>query len=239
MSTSNLYIYRQKIDSGAAPHVSKKGILSLAICKPDIRRVAKDGDYIMALVSKTENKKIVGKGPDRHYKLSYIFKVNEKVHMKDYMAWCTARAPNKIPSEETEYMGDCQYTADLQQIPGPHGPQNAERNLRGCYSVVSNEFGAYTFQHPRTLTLDEIVAIGLDPHVIETMGQGHRVSIVNDAQKRILDQLMIEAPINHTTFHSEEPPSNVTLPSVHCGKKSCGTKKRRGGARRRNKTRKH
>lgn len=236
----NLYIYRQKIDSGAAPHVSKQGILSLTICKPDIRRVAKTGDYVMALVSKTGNPKIVGKGEDKHYKMSYLFKVNEKIHMREYLAWCTEHAKNKIPSEETEFMGDCQYDANLTHMPGPHGPNQRNRNLRGCFSIISHEFGAFTFQHPHTLTLEEVTAIGLDPHMIETMAQGHRVATLTDEQQHVLDQLMLEAPVNHTTFLSVTEAAPTTAASACGSKKSCGTKKRRGGGKKKARhTRKH
>ncbi len=235
----NLYIYRQKIDSGAAPHVSNQGILSLTICKPDIRRVAKEGDYVMALVSKTGNPKIVGKGDDKHYKMSYLFKVNEKIHMREYLAWCTEHAKNKIPSEETEFMGDCQYNANLTHMPGPHGPNQRNRSLRGCFSIISHEFGAFTFQHPHTLTLDEVTAIGLDPHMIETMAQGHRVATLTYEQQHVLDQLMLKAPVNHTTFHAAET-ATVAASVTACGAKtSCGTKKRRGGAKKMRRTRKH
>lgn len=77
-----LFVYRQVHDTGIAPHISENGVLTLTICKPKIRLEAKDGDYIMALIAMTENKSIVGKGPDRYFKISYIFKVSEKIHMK-------------------------------------------------------------------------------------------------------------------------------------------------------------
>ncbi len=237
----NLYIYRQSIDSGAAPHVSKQGILSLTICKPDIRRVAKEGDYVMALVSRSDNPKVVGKGEDQHYKMSYLFKVNEKIHMRDYLAWCTEHAKNKIPSEETGFMGDCQYDANLTYMPGPHGPGERNRNLRGCFSIISHEFGAFTFQHPYTLSLEDMAEIGLDPHMIERLLRKHRVVSIDNVQQHVLDRLMLEAPVNHTTFLAAAEAAVPSATTASCGaKKSCGTKKRRGGGKKKARhTRKH
>jgi hypothetical protein len=44
-SASRLYVYKLTTDNGGAPHV-RRGLLSLAICKPSIRRTAQENDWI-------------------------------------------------------------------------------------------------------------------------------------------------------------------------------------------------
>ena len=53
-----IYYYKMKNDSGAAPCVNN-GILSLAICKPSIRRKAQAGDIIFGFGSQALDEKLI------------------------------------------------------------------------------------------------------------------------------------------------------------------------------------
>lgn len=54
----SIYFYKMTSDSGAAPCVDK-GILSLAICKPSIRRTAQAGDIILGFGSQALGEKLI------------------------------------------------------------------------------------------------------------------------------------------------------------------------------------
>lgn len=54
----NMYIYRMTSDSGGAPCV-QNGLLSLAICKPDIRRMASKGDLIFGIGGKALGERLI------------------------------------------------------------------------------------------------------------------------------------------------------------------------------------
>jgi hypothetical protein len=81
-----LYVYKLTTDNGGAPHV-KRGLLSLAICKPSIRRTAQEGDWIFG------------------------FGGNGLAHRLIYIARITERVPNGCYYVQREYKGrgDCIY----------------------------------------------------------------------------------------------------------------------------------
>jgi hypothetical protein len=188
----HLYIYRQMTNGGFAPHVSKAGILTLTICKPAIRRTAEVGDYVMALAGKSLTK-VVGKGADSGLKMSYLFKITEKIPMAGYKSWCTEHAPNKIPSEPN-FMGNCQYNSNLEYMPGPHGPHEKEHDLGGCYSIASRQFGAWTFENLHTLTEAEIATLGISKNEISDVGRAGRKIPISAEQGAALDALILGAP---------------------------------------------
>ena len=68
----DIYIYKLVCDDGGAPCICY-GKISLCICKPMIRRTAKEGDWIIGV----GGKKIGGK-------LIYIMRVGEVIDGKDY-----------------------------------------------------------------------------------------------------------------------------------------------------------
>lgn len=230
-----LFVYRQVHDTGIAPHISRGGILTLTICKPQIRQQARDGDYIMALVATSDNKDVVGPGPDKYFKVSYVYRVTEKVPMKNYRRWCLDHASNKIPNNIT-FSGNCQYDSDLEWMPGPHGPEHQKRNVSGCFSVISREFGAWTFEHPYTLTISDMEAIGVPEEKIRGRGIGHAVYELSTEQEAYLSSLMLSAPTTHLTFQNATASANAILPTACKGSK-CGSKTRKA-ARRTRKTRK-
>lgn len=162
---SRLFVYRIVTDVGAAPHISNDH-LTLTICKPGIRKSAKAGDYVLALVA-LQHGKIVGKGEDRYYKAAYLFQVSEVVPMKTYEGWCREHAPNKI-TDNRHFEGNCQYDAELAWRPGPHGPHERNRNIKGCNSLVSKNYAAWTSARPYTIQPEEATAIGLDPEQVRT-----------------------------------------------------------------------
>src|SRR5262245_54150290 len=74
---AKIYIYKMTVDDGGAPCV-RQGLLTLAICKPAIRRRAQDGDIVMAFAADD----IRGWRPSGNYRdnsLIYIAYVEENI----------------------------------------------------------------------------------------------------------------------------------------------------------------
>jgi hypothetical protein len=189
-----LLIYRIVTDGGAAPHISN-GYLTLTICKPVIRKGAEVGDYVLSLVAQS-NPNIPKKHPQKHFLAAYLFKVTEKVHMKEYEGWCKEHAPGKICTEDF-WEGDCQYGPNLAWRPGPHMSANKEvqnklisTNLSGVSSLISNEFAAWKSSTPHVLTDEEIEGLGLTREEITKLGIGQKFIDLPDttaADKLIAD----------------------------------------------------
>lgn len=78
------FIYIQKVDTGLAPCVYR-GIWSLALCKPTIRRSARDGDIIIAVTPKEDG-----------HRLSSWAKVSAKVSMEEFSKTHSPNRPDNI-----------------------------------------------------------------------------------------------------------------------------------------------
>jgi hypothetical protein len=80
---SRLFSYTIPIDDGAAPNPFR-GMCSLAICKPGIRRVAKEGDWVAGLGSKG------APSGDLSGHLVYAMRVETVLSLKQYLKFfCT------------------------------------------------------------------------------------------------------------------------------------------------------
>ena len=64
-----IYVYIVPVDDGAAPN-PYSGVCTLAICKPNLRKIAKQGDWIIGLNSE--------------FKLIYTMKITTVITMKEY-----------------------------------------------------------------------------------------------------------------------------------------------------------
>jgi len=174
-----LFVYRIVTDSGAAPHVSE-GHLTLTICKPKIRKSAKDGDYVLALVAQSNNamktlkKSKAVSNNDKHFLAAYLFRVGEVVPLERYDEWCAAHAPSKLCTAE-HFEGNAQYNKTLKWRPGPHGPGERNRNLSGCNSITSTHFAAWKSTAPHRLTEEELAGLGLTEEEVSKIGIGHKI----------------------------------------------------------------
>ncbi len=74
------YLYKITVDDGGAPCV-QDGTLSLAICKPQIRKTARTGDFILGFAANL----LAPRYPDNC--LVYVAKVTKPVEGKDYFSW--------------------------------------------------------------------------------------------------------------------------------------------------------
>jgi len=163
-----LFSYTIPIDDGSAPNPFR-GMCSLAICKPGIRRVAKKGDWVAGLGSK--------KAPsgDLSERLVYAMLVQEVLPLKKYDDYAAERWPHRMPNTKspdlTDRLGDCIYDfskGSPVQRAGVHGPENMERDLSGENVLLSWDF--YYFGNQ---------AIELPPELrmIVHQTQGHRSNL--------------------------------------------------------------
>jgi Nucleotide modification associated domain 2 len=136
-----LFTYTIPVDDGAAPNPFR-GMCSLAICKPGIRRVAIKGDWVAGLGSK--------KSPsgDLSGHLVYAMCVEEALSLKEYDQRAPTEWPHRIPNVNSpdlwERLGDCIYDYSRLDRPsqrlGVHGPDNLETDLSGQNALISRDF---------------------------------------------------------------------------------------------------
>ena len=137
----NLYSYVLRHDDGFAPNPFH-GNLTLATCKPVIRKKAKVGDYIIGTGSKTRNDK---------NNLMYIMKVDEVLTIEDYAN--DSRFVNKIPDMNAsftlqsgdniyQFEGDVVHQRDSlhRKIDGTVSEKDKKRDLSGKSVLISRNF---------------------------------------------------------------------------------------------------
>jgi hypothetical protein len=144
-----LYSYKMTNDSGFAPNPFH-GFLTLATCKPAIRRnkKLKIGDYIAGFTSKNlrTSKGLCGDEVGQE-KLIFLMKVTEKLTIEQY--YNDSRFQCKIPSESSDFIartGDNIYKPvdtleGFIQLPNfNHKEEHFSHDLSGKHVLISEEF---------------------------------------------------------------------------------------------------
>lgn len=136
-----LFSYTMPIDDGAAPNPFH-GMCSLAICKPAIRRVARQGDWIAGLGSQ--------KAPsgDLSGHLVYAMHVEQVLTLEEYDRQAPTSWPHRIPNIHSinlwDRLGDCIYDyskkGDVRQRPSVHGEKNMSIDIKGGNVLISRDF---------------------------------------------------------------------------------------------------
>lgn len=135
-----LFSYKLKNDTGFAPNPFF-GVLTLATCKPQIRKSKRVGDWIAGFTSKALCGDEVGEE-----KLIYLMQVTDKIHISEYFSHPDFQ--NKIPNlscEEFVYQaGDNIYKLqgnDFIQLENRnHALNDKSRDLSGEFVLVSTKF---------------------------------------------------------------------------------------------------
>lgn len=135
-----LFTYTIPIDDGAAPNPFD-GMCSLAICKPGIRRVANEGDWVAGLGSKN------APSGDLSGRLVYAMRVERVLTLEEYDQEAQQSWPHRIPDINSEALadrlGDCIYAFEgdaPRQRRSVHGPGNVETDLGGANVLISKDF---------------------------------------------------------------------------------------------------
>jgi hypothetical protein len=148
---STLFTYCIPYDDGAAPNPFW-GICTLVICKPTIRRIAVEGDWVVGTGS------INSPIGDASNKVVYAMRVSKTMSMEEYDSYTQKYLPNKIPHWKNydirRRLGDSIY--DFSTIPpdirqGVHNEENRERDFRGQRALLSDYF-FYFGDKPEPLT---------------------------------------------------------------------------------------
>lgn len=140
-----LYSYCLPVDDGAAPNPFW-GVCTLVICKPAIRRTARDGDWIAGTGSKqarTSRRKTV----DLSGRLIYAMKVTQRMSLREYDAYARSTLPGKLPDrsnlDRLRHVGDAIYDYSVSppaQRPSVHLEGNRKTDLAGECALLSNHF---------------------------------------------------------------------------------------------------
>ena len=147
-----LFSYKMTNDSGFAPNPFGH-TLTLATCKPEIRRCKLVGHWIAGFTSKTLAGHEVGSE-----RLIYLMRVAEKLPMRDYFS--DSRFQDKIPDMSARgplakagdniyrpLRSDADDQADFEQLPNPNhwngdrpNEGNHRRDVSGRYVLIAGEF---------------------------------------------------------------------------------------------------
>lgn len=135
-----LFTYTIPIDDGAAPNPFR-GMCTLAICKPGIRRVAKCDDWVAGLGAKN------APSGDLSGRLVFAMHVEHVLTLKQYDQFALTQWPHRIPNihsaDMSERLGDCiyDYSSDLPiQRAGVHGRSNVFTDIGGENVLISKDF---------------------------------------------------------------------------------------------------
>ncbi len=160
-----LFSYCIPGDFGSAPNPFW-GLCTLAICKPEIRRVANVGDWVVgtgSAVSPIGN--ISGK-------VVYAMRVTRTMTMKEYDQFTQSKLPNKIPlktsTDHRRHCGDsiydfCASTPSLRR--GAHNECDQSKDLGGRFVLLSDHFFYFC---------DKPVALPQELLGIVKKGPGHK-----------------------------------------------------------------
>lgn len=146
MDKIRLFSYKMTNDNGFAPNPFH-GILTLANCKPSMRRSKKIGDWIAGFTSKELNRDKV-----KEERLVYLTKVTDRISYNEY--WNNPIYKCKIPdlnsSKTVDKAGDNIYkpikdnpllNSDYIQIKNMnHGESDKNHDLDGNYVLISDCF---------------------------------------------------------------------------------------------------
>lgn len=158
-----LYSYKMKHDNRFAPN-PLFGVLTLATCKPAMRRNTKIGNWIAGWTSKhiKDNPTEVG-----NEKLIYLAKVTQKLTFAEYWELYPTKRP--VVTEDTKVMqryGDNIYKPNTTAPKGFiqiennfHANDKMDKDLKGEYVLICEEFYYFSRKTP----LD--IPIELRPHI--------------------------------------------------------------------------
>jgi hypothetical protein len=162
-----LFTYKVAHDGGSAPNPFHK-LCTLAICKPKIRSIAKNGDVIVGLACGNDGR------------IVYCMVVDESLPWAEYIEKCKQNhIKGKIPKNEN-HQGDCIWTnsANFSEAfdswSGHRGEEDFDRDVKNGKNVLTGKSYWYFGK-------GDIHKINL-PDDLKTIipGRGHRSNANND-----------------------------------------------------------
>ena len=174
MRSPRLYVYKLTADNGGAPCI-KNGLLSLAICKPQVRRTAKPGDWIFGFGGKPLKGRLI-----------YIARVTKCVKEGRYYTVdredtynFKERADRIYRYENGEYKlrRGAKYHSD-----GNHVERDLGKDYSNAVTLLSDNF-RYWGKRGKS---DYRKRFGEVAEVLDRLTQGHRVNL----SERVVSQLL-------------------------------------------------
>jgi hypothetical protein len=148
-SMARLFSYCLRWDKGVAPNPFW-GFCTLVVCKPQIRRAAAVGDWVVGTGSSNSP---VG---DLSGHLVYAMRVSQKLTMREYEEFVRRHCPGKVPDwsnpDPRRRLGDAIYdfSCDPPRVRNSvHTEAHRGRDLGGGYALVSDHFFYFGDQSPR------------------------------------------------------------------------------------------
>lgn len=148
----NVYAYIVPIDDGAAPN-PYGGVCTLAICKPNLRKIAQVDDWVLGFNYNQNGLFLI-----------YAMKLTDVLSMEAYDAFTKASLCIKIPNMKSNdvryHMGDSVYDFGSDSITlreGVHSRCTKEMDLAGKNVLMSKHFyyfGSKSVALPQNLNLN-------------------------------------------------------------------------------------
>lgn len=189
MKETKIYFYKMIVDNGGAPCV-QDGLLSLAICKPQIRSTIDTNDFIIGFGSNVLDNKLI-----------YIAKITDKLLDGEY-----------YKQEKYFYRDDCLYSFDGQQYSRREDKKyhisNNTPNDEGNDIVLLSDNYRYFGKKSNDDYKNKYPQL---KEILENLKQGHRVNHDNNTfeilEKMILDVFTQKQLDNLLPLHSSKDKS--------------------------------
>ncbi len=231
--------YKLVVDSGFAPNPFGS-TLTLATCKPDIRKNRKVGDWIAGFTSKGLSGDVVGSE-----RLIYLMRVGEKLRLRDYFN--DSRFQEKIPvlgtNDRIAAVGDniysplisnAEFPDDFRQLTNQnHFDCDIQRDVNGKYVLIADEF--YYFGRSALQLPDEIrPSVPLGQTRFGQLTQSPRAERLVDYIRKGFSMGRIGNPHHWYEESDEICPETIRcksgqfvtrLPKVPCAASSCSAPK--------------
>jgi hypothetical protein len=167
-----IFLYKMTTDNGGAPCV-RRGILSLAICKPGIRNSAKEGDLIFGFAANSLH---------RDNRLIYVARVTGV--QKDGWYYRRAKYSGRHDRIYKWEAGELRRRRNARF----HGEMDLPRDVgkkphKKAVVLLSEDF-RYLGEEGTAEYKSTHSQIG---HAVETLGQGYRVNLGGDLRSELLE----------------------------------------------------
>jgi hypothetical protein len=199
--TRRTYLYKLTSDRGGAPCATlpppgEPALLTLAICKPAIRRTAQSGDRILGITSHA----LANREGYPLASVIYAAIVEEGIDARDYFS----------PNSTFQSRPDCIYEFHRQNGTAHH---TGRSNLHRAPANLLKDLGRYPYyRNGRVLLAHDFryfgsaaIRIPTRLHLLnaaaESLGQGHRVYTEKDPESREADALFRHL-WKHKTAHT-------------------------------------
>jgi hypothetical protein len=162
---SDIYVYKLVVDNGGAPCVWR-GLLSLAICKPKIRKAAKKDSLIFGFGGKNlYGEQLTGE------RLIYVAKVTAKLECDEYYQKPKyAKRPDciyEVVSNKPKLRQDARYHSQSDEL-----KKDVGENFENAYVLLSDDFRYFGKKGTDDYKQDFLAVKKL----VEGLKRGHRVN---------------------------------------------------------------